>query len=116
MLIKQKPNYVTKPKSVKLFLTGAIVAIGLSSNAFANDLTKTERVDVTINAADLKSEDGVAKVYGDLARAAKSACEPGSSFSYSKSTIEACEADLMDQFITSLDHADITKLHTVKVG
>lgn len=123
MLIKRNDFMASKARSVKKlgfsFLgTLAICTIAIAPNAFAENYPLVEKtVTMKIKITELKSEDGVQKVYAQLKKRAKSFCKSDSSaLSYLNESVAECSDDLLEQFVQSADITELKAYHLAEAS
>ena len=112
MSIKNTVKYTAGSKSVNALRLGvAAVLTAMSGAAYADDFSEVKKVEVAVKLAELTSPTGAKNVYEMLSEKAVEACTPAN-YSSSDRTVEACAADLLEQFVESLNSAQVTTLHT----
>lgn len=113
MLIKLKPNLTRQTRRVNVAAAVGALALPLmlASPALA-DTSFSEDVSITINASDLKTPQGVTKVYETLVGKAETACHENGRMKLSDRRVEAkCIDNLVDDFVLDIAHPELTVLH-----
>lgn len=89
----------------------AATTIGLSAPAYAS-ISQGDTVTTRVDARDLQTNKGVTRVYEQLQKTAVQKCSFGNFVTISdRKTVETCAAELLDDFVTSIDHAELTRVH-----
>ncbi|NNE57539.1 MAG: UrcA family protein [Hellea sp.] len=101
-------------KTILTFTTLALAGTAISSPASAT-IVKGERVETSITATDLATEDGIARVYTQLAKTAAAKCGVDDWQTLSDRRVAAaCAARLLTDFVQSVGHEQLTQLHSAK--
>ena len=118
MLIKRKNSMSLKAHSVKkhgslVLATLALCTAAIAPNAYAADgLLKETVVTVKFKMEELRSENGIEKVYAMLRKRAKSFCRSDTSaLYYLNESVSECQEDLVEQFVQSVDIAALKSYH-----
>ena len=93
-----------KKTTISILGTLALSMSVIAPNAFAGSIWYDKTVTVEFNKSELDAENGVETVYAMLEKRAKSECKTStSSLYYRGENVEDCVADLMNQFIESVE-------------
>lgn len=101
-------------KKARRAIIGAFVLCmtATAPNAFAGAAWYEKTVSVKVSLSDLRTETGVAKTYAKLEKRAKSVCRSSvSALHYSGETVDECVADLMEQFVESVNVESLKTYH-----
>ncbi|MEM7741707.1 MAG: UrcA family protein [Pseudomonadota bacterium] len=95
---------------IKTTLAAATAAIISFASASAQDVT------VRLSAQDLETRAGTERVYDEMSRRVRSACNDGTiAARSSRAAVENCQADMMDQLVSSINRPELFAVHNTDV-
>ena len=102
-----------KTISIAAFAAGTI-ALTLPANAA---IPSSTNVETRIKVIDLQTETGLIRVYDQLRETAESECDVDRFMTLrEKKMAEKCAADLLDDFVNSVDDLRLTRMHQEKTA
>lgn len=118
MLNKRRNILERSTRRVKTHITavlvGGLMLTGVSAQAL---MPSQNTVDVRIDLRDLATERGVANVYKQMTRRAKTVCAVSSQrILTDKRAAKTCATDILAEFVTELDDERITAYHKKTVA